>query len=407
MNMSSHTHALTIIDSAGIGDLQRRALIVGAIGAVVGGLGIILHPGDFMPSWLIGFLFFTGLSLGCLGLLMLQHMTGGQWGLVGRRIFEAGARLLPLAALFFIPIVIFAPTLFLWARPEAVQADPILQFKAPYLNVPFFAIRGAIYFVVWLALAYFLNKWSADQDAGVVAQTEADTRRFRVISAPGLILYIILMSLAAVDWMMSLDPHWYSTIYGLIAVVGQGLSALAFAVAVLAILVAREPMNQVLKARHFHDYGKLMLAFVMLWAYFSFSQFLIIWAGNLPEEIPYYLERLRNGWQYLSLALVFGHFILPFCLLLSQDLKKRPKLLARIAWFIVAIRLYDLIWLVAPTFHHEEGAFPISLANVGIPVALGGLWVYLFAGQLQKRALLPVKDPYFTDMLLHGNQGGH
>ena len=400
------THALSTIDTAGIGRLQQRALIVGAIGAVIGGLGVVLHPDQFMPSWLIGFLFFTGMSLGCLALLMLQHMSGGQWGLVGRRVFEAGSRLLPLALLFFIPIVVFAPKLFLWARPDAVQADAILQFKAPYLNVKFFAVRGVIYFAAWIGMAYLLNSWSDQQDAGEVAQTEADTRRFRVVSAPGLLAYIILMSLAAVDWMMSLDPHWYSTIYGLIAVVGQGLAALSFTVAVLAILVAREPMTSVLKAHHFHDLGKLMLAFVMLWAYFSFSQFLIIWAGNLPEEIPYYLERLRGGWQYLSLALVFGHFILPFCLLLSQDLKKRPKLLARVAWFIVAIRLYDLIWLVAPSFNHGEG-FPISLANIGVPLALGGLWVYLFAAQLQKRPLLPVNDPYFKHMLLHGNQGGH
>ncbi len=399
------TNALTTIDTAGIGVLRQRALIVGAIGAVIGGIGVALHPDQFMPSWLIGFLFFTGMSLGCLALLMLQHMSGGQWGLVSRRIFEAGSRLLPIAALFFIPVAVFAPKLYLWARPEAVQADAILQQKAPYLNVPFFAIRGVIYFAVWMLLAYFLNKWSTQQDAGEVAVTEADTRRFRVVSAPGLLVYILLMSLAAVDWIMSLDPHWYSTIFGLIMVVGQGLAALSFTVAVLAILIPREPMNAVLKAMHFHDLGKLMLAFVMLWAYFSFSQFLIIWAGNRPEEIPYYLERLQNGWQYLSLGLVFGHFILPFCVLLSQDLKRRPKLLARVAWFVVAIRLYDLIWLVAPNFNHE--GMPISLANAGVPLALGGLWVYLFAGQLAKRPLLPVNDPYFKHMLLHGSQGGH
>ena len=397
---------LRTIDTAGLEHLQRRGLLVGVAGAIIGAVGVVLHPADFLPSWLIGFLFFTGLSLGCLGLLMTQHMTGGQWGLVGRRIFEAGSRLLPLAALLFIPIVVFAPRLFLWARTEAVQADAILRFKAPYLNVTFFAVRAVIYFVVWIALAYFLNKWSAQQDAGDVAQTEADTRRFRVISAPGLVIYIILMSLAAVDWMMSLDPHWYSTIYGLTTVVGQGLSALAFTVAVLAILVTREPMNAVLTARHFHDLGKLMLAFVMLWSYFSFSQFLIIWAGNLPEEIPYYLERMKGGWGYVSLGLVLGHFVLPFCLLLSQDLKKRPQLLSRIAWFIVAIRLYDMIWLVAPTFNHER-TFPISLANAGIPVALGGLWVFLVAGQLKKRSLVPVNDPDFKHMLAHGSEGGH
>jgi hypothetical protein len=358
-----------------------------------------------MPSWLIGFLFFFGMTMGCLALLMLQHMTGGQWGLVTRRIYEAGSRLLPIAVLLFLPVAIFAPKLYLWARPDAVRTDEILQHKSLYLNITFFAVRAVVYFAVWLFCMLMLNRWSSQQDASEIAVTEADTRRFRVVSAPGLLLYVILLSLAAVDWIMSLTPHWYSTIYGLILVVGQGLAALSFSVAVLAILVGREPMNGLLKAHHFHDLGKLMLAFVMLWAYLSFSQFLIIWAGNLPEEIPYYLDRLRGGWQYLSLALVAGHFVLPFCLLLSQDLKKRPQLLARVAWFIVAIRLYDLIWLVAPTFN--QGRFPITLANIGIPLALGGLWVFLFAGQLRKRALVPVNDPYFKHMLAHGHQGGH
>ncbi len=398
--------ALTTIDAAGIGRLQQRGLMVGVGGVVVGGLGVALQPDQFMPSWLIGFLFCTGLSLGCLALLMLQHMTGGQWGLVTRRIFEAGTRLLPLCALLFLPILIFAPTLFLWARPEAVRADEILQDKAPYLNVTFFAIRAAVYFGIWLFCSMLLNKWSAAQDRGEMAVTEADTRRFRVVSAPGLIAYVILMSLAAVDWIMSLEPHWYSTIFGFIIVVGQALSALAFSVAVLTILAPREPMNAVLRARHFHDLGKLMLALVMLWAYFAFSQFLIIWAGNLPEEIPYYMTRLEGGWKYLSLALAFGHFILPFCLLLSADLKKRPNVLARVAWFIVAMRLYDTIWLVARPFQHE-GALPISLANVGIPLALAGAWVFLFAGQLRKLPLLPIHDPYFKQMLANPHQGGH
>ena len=400
-----NTRDLTVIDTPGIEGLQRRGLIVGIAGAVIGGIGVVMQPNQFAPSWLIGFMFCLGLSLGCFALLMLQHMSGGQWGLVSRRIFEAGSRLLPLCAALFIPIAVLAPQLYLWARPDAVRTDTILQAKAPYLNIQFFLIRAVVYFIVWIVASMLLNKWSAQQDRGEVGVTEADTRRFRVVSAPGLLVYVLLLSLAAVDWLMSLTPHWYSTIFGLVLVVGQGLCALSLAVAVLAILIQREPMNGLLKAHHFHDLGKLMLAFVMLWAYLSFSQFLIIWAGNLPEEIPYYLDRLKGGWQYLSLALVFGHFVLPFCLLLSQDLKKRPKLLARIAWFIVAIRLYDLIWLVAPTFN--QGAFPISLANVGIPVALGGLWIFLFAGQLRKRALVPVNDPYFKHMLAHGHQGGH
>jgi hypothetical protein len=399
------TNVLTTVDSIGIGRLQQRGLMVAVAGLVAGGIGVALQPDQFMPSWLIGFLFCTGLSLGCLALLMLQHMTGGQWGLVTRRIYEAGTRQLPYCALLFIPVAAFAPKLYLWAQPDAVRADPILLFKAPYLNWKFFILRAVIYFAVWLFCSTLLNAWSAAQDRGEVAVTEADTRRFRVVSAPGLLVYILTMSLAAVDWLMSLDPHWFSTIYGLILVVGQGLAALSFSVAVLAILAPREPMNRVLRAVHFHDLGKLMLALVMLWAYFSFSQFLIIWAGNLPEEIPYYLARLTGGWKYLSLFLVFGHFGLPFCLLLSADLKKRPKLLARVAWFIVAIRLYDIIWLVAPAFNH--GGFPISLANIAIPLALAGAWVYLFAGQLRKQPLLPINDPYFKHMLAHPQQGGH
>jgi hypothetical protein len=400
-----NTQALTTIDSTGISRLQQRGLMVAVAGLVAGGIGVAVQPDQFMPSWLIGFLFCTGLSLGCLALLMLQHMSGGQWGLVTRRIYEAGTRLLPYCFLLFIPVAIFAPKLYLWARPEAVSADVILQAKKPFLNWPFWVIRAVAYFAFWMLGSMLLNKWSAAQDRGEVAVTEADTRRFRVVSAPGLVLYVLLMSLAAVDWIMSLDPHWYSTIYGLIMVVGQALSALSFSVAVLALMAPREPLNQVLRAMHFHDLGKLMLALVMLWAYFSFSQFLIIWAGNLPEEIPYYLERLTGGWKYLSLALVFGHFVLPFCLLLSADLKKRPNLLARVAWFIVAIRLYDIIWLVAPGFNH--GGFPITLANIGIPLALGGVWVWLFAAQLRKMPVLPINDPYFKHMLAHPHQGGH
>jgi hypothetical protein len=399
------TNALTTIDSTDIGRLQQRGLYAAVGGLVIGGLGAVSQPGQFMPSWLIGFTFCTGLSLGCLALLMVQYMTSGNWGLVTRRIFEAGSRLLPYCALLFIPVAIFAPSLYSWARPDVVAADEILQYKKPYLNQGFFIIRAAIYFAVWIGCAVQLNRWSTQQDRRESALTEEDTRRFRVISAPGLLIYVLLMSLASIDWLMSLDPHWYSTIFGFIIVAGQALCALSFSVAVLAVLVRREPMNGVLRAGHFHDLGKLMFAFVMLWAYFSFSQFLIIWAGNLPEEIPFYLERMHNGWGVVSSIIVLGHFVLPFCLLLSADLKRRPRALANVAWFIVAIRLVDLIWIVAPNFN--QGGTPVSVANVAIPVGLAGLWVFLFAGQLKKHPLVPVNDPYFKEMLAHAQQGGH
>jgi hypothetical protein len=399
------TKSLTAIDSTDINRVQQRGLYIAIAGFVVGGAGLFLQPAQFMPSWLIGFTFCTGLSLGCLAMLMTQHLTSGYWGLVTRRIFEAGSRLLPFCALLFIPVALFAPSIYSWARPDVVAADEILQHKAFYFQRWFFIVRAVIYFAVWIGCATLLNRWSTQQDRGDAGVTEEDTRRFRVISAPGLVFYVLLMSLASIDWLMSLDPHWYSTIFGFIIVAGQGLCGLSFSVAVLAQLAGREPMSDVVRAGHFHDLGKLMFAFVMLWAYFSFSQFLIIWAGNLPEEISFYITRMHNGWGVVSWIILLGHFVLPFCLLLSADLKRRPRALASVAWFIVAIRLVDVIWIVAPNFN--QAGMPVSLANVGIPVGLGGLWLFLFARQMRKHPLVPVNDPYFRDMLAHAQQGGH
>jgi hypothetical protein len=338
-------------------------------------------------------------------MLMTQYMTGGYWGLVTRRIFEAGSRVLPFCALLFIPIALRTSSLYPWARPDVVAADEILQYKQFYFHLWFFLLRAFVYFAVWIGCATLLTRWSPQQDRGEAAVTEKDTRRFRVISGPGLVLYVLLMSLASIDWLMSLDAHWYSTIFGFIIVAGQALCALSFSVAVLAFLARREPMSDVLRAVHFHDLGKLMFAFVMLWAYFSFSQFLIIWAGNLPDEITFYLARFNNGWGAVSMIIVAGHFVLPFSLLLSANLKKRPQALAVVAWLIVAIRLVDLIWIVAPAFN--QGGIPVSLANIGIPVGLGGLWLFLFAGQLRKYPLVPVNDPDFKDMLANLQHGGH
>jgi hypothetical protein len=392
------THAVNT-DVPALARLQQRALIVGVIALVAGAAGAMADLDQFFRSWLIGFLFCLGLSMGSLALLMLQHLSGGQWGLIGRRVFEAASRNLPLVALMFIPLLFGLPRLFIWARPEVVAADQILQMKAPYLNVPFFIGRAVLYFAIWMALSFLLNAWSAAQDRGEVAVTPEDTSRFRAVSAPGLLLYIILMTFASVDWLMSLEPHWYSTIFGFILVAGQGLGAFALVIAVLATVAGTEPIRSHLTPAHFHDLGKLLLAFVMLWAYFSFSQFLIIWAGNLPEEIPFFVERMQGGWQYVSLLLALGHFALPFVLLLSRDIKKKYGLLAAIAVFILVMRYVDLLWLVEPAFEHH--GFPIHWMDVAIPAGLVGVWLFLFARQLRSRALLPLNDPFFKEAFAH------
>jgi hypothetical protein len=390
--------AIDLRDVPAVSRLQQRALIVGVVGLAAAALGAFTDTGQFFRSWLIGFLFCLGLALGSLGLLMLQHMSGGQWGLVARRVFEAASRTLPVVALMFIPLLFGLDELFLWARPETVHGDPVLTAKAPYLNVRFFVTRAVVYFLIWLACSALLNRWSAEQDRGV-AVTPADSVRFRAVSAPGLLAYVITMTFASVDWIMSLDPHWYSTIFGLLTVAGQGLVSLAFAIAVLAMIVPSGALGDWVGARHFHDLGKLLLAFVMLWAYLAFSQFLIIWSGNLPEEIPWYLERMRGGWGVLALLLLVGHFALPFALLLSRDLKRHAGLLAKVAIVIIVMRLVDLIWLVAPTARHH--GFPVHWMDVAIPAGLIGVWLFVFARQLRSRTVLPLNDPYFKEALAH------
>src|SRR5262249_16735149 len=248
-----NTHVLTTIDSTDIDQLRQRALYTAVAGFVVGGIGAFLQPGQIMPSWLIGFTFCTGLSLGCLAMLMMQHMTSGSWGLVTRRVFEAGSRLLPYCAALFVPVAIFLPSLYSWAHPEIVSHDDVLLHKRFYFQTWFFIARAAIYFTVWIGCATLLSRWSTQQDRGEVGLTEEDTRRFRVVSAPGLLIYVLLMSLASIDWLMSLDPHWYSTIFGFIIVAGQGLCGLSFAVAVLALLPLRKRMKTAMRARHIHD----------------------------------------------------------------------------------------------------------------------------------------------------------
>ena len=383
-------------------DLHRwrtRALIVGIAGAVLCAAGFFASPSQFYRSYLWAYLFVVGLSAGSLAWLMLQYLTGGAWGVVIRRPCEAAARTLPLVALMFVPVFIGIPNLYQWSHPNLVAADEVLRHKHAYLNIPFFTIRAALYLGGWFLLGRLLNAWSAREDR------EGGTRwhkRMAALAGPGLIFWGFAVTFMAIDWVLSLDPGWFSTMFGLLFIAGQTLSSMAFLIAVMVLLSYRKPMSEVLTPRHLHDLGKLLLAMVMVWAYFSFSQFLIIWAGNLPKEIPWYLERMKGGWQFVALALVVGHFALPFALLLSRDLKRNFKLLASIAVFILLMRLVDLYWTVAPDF--LKGSFGLSWMDFAAPAGIIGIWLAYFLTQLERRPLIPMNDPNLEEALQHGRE---
>jgi hypothetical protein len=374
--------------------LRNRSFLVGAVGVVLCAVGAMLDVQQFFRSYLVGWLYWVAPALGCLSLLMLHHMSRGAWGLMVRRPFEAAARTILYLAVLFVPIALGLDHIYEWTDSAAVAADHLLQHKAAYLNKPFFLVRSLAYFAAFSGLAFALSRLSQRQD------DSGDPKlfgRMQRISGPGIVFFCLAITLAGVDWVMSLDAKWFSSLYGLYFLVCQGLAALAFITLVAVWLSRRPPMDRLFEPRHFHDYGKLMLAFVMIWAYFGFSQFLIIWSGNMPEEAEFYHRRLHGGWQALSLAVVLLHFVLPFALLLSRDLKRSARLLGGIAILVLAARWLDLYWQVGPSLH-PDGA-TVHWLDLAATLAVGGLWCGLFFHELGKRTLIPVHDPFLAEAL--------
>jgi hypothetical protein len=387
--------------------VQSRALIVGVVGIVLLLIGAFLNRDQFFQSYLVGFTFWAGIAVGSLALLMLQHLTGGGWGLVIRRVLEASTRTLPLIFALFIPIIIGAHSLYPWTHADVLEESAVVKFKAGYLNLPFFTIRAVIIFVVWFVLYYLLNRWSLQQDK---TGDRSYVKYMRLLSAPGMVLLIFSVTFAAVDWYMSLEPEWFSTIFGLLFVAAWSLSALAFTIAVMAALAKNEPMNQIVAPLHFHDLGKLLLALVMLWAYFAFSQFLIIWSGNLPEEIHYYLPRIKGVLGVTIVVVAILHFAAPFLFLLSRSTKRNPQKLVIIALLVLVMRVIDLYWVLKPAFAHSESgshASFITWTDIVSPIAIGGIWIWFFAWQLGKRALIPINDPQFESTMEQQHASGH
>ena len=376
--------------------IERRAWIVGLCGVAACALGAWLNLDQFMRSYLVAFCFCLGISLGSLAILLLQYLTGVAWGLILRRSLEAGTRTLPLLAILLAPILLGTGSLYIWAHADQVKGDPALEWKRPYLNVPFFVGRAIFYFAAWLAFAWLLNRRSRREDQ---QQPLGSDHAFRNLCGLGLGIYGLTMTFAAFDWGMSLEPHWSSSMYGALFAFSQVLSAFSCMTAAVVLLAPGTALREQLHSQRLRDLGNLLMAFVMMWAYLSFSQFLLIWSGNLREEIPWYIHRMEGGWQYVALGLLLFSFIVPFLMLLNGDLKANPRLLARVAALVLAMRFVELIYLVKPAF--SPGVFTLHWLDLATIVAVGGIWLAYFARQLRAMPVLPLHDPRLLEASSH------
>jgi len=396
--MSPASHHLDLLAPPVVKTIQQRSLLVGLVFSVIAAVGAWAESDQFFRAYLMGFMAWLGVTLGSMAILMLRHLTKGAWGMVIRRILGAAMRCAPLMALLFVPLLFGLPKLYIWARPLDSIADNHLrehlqELTRAYLSKNGFLIRAVVYFATWNLLSFLLTKWSAEQDHPPMRDNSA---RFKALSGPGLILYGFTITFAVIDWVMSIDPSWISTIFGLSFLIGQVLSALCFAVVVERILFRYRPMSELLKPEQVHDHGKFMLAFIMVWAYFSFSQWLIIWAGNLPEEITWYMRRLNGGWGYVGLVLVLFHFAVPFVFLISRPFKRDITRLVWLAVWLMLMRYVDLFWIIEPNF---SVTFNLTWLDIVVPIAMGGLWLAYFFRNLSAMPLVPAYDVFAVEVL--------
>jgi len=360
--------------------IGKKAFLIGAAASVVSVLGALFGAREaFFEAYLVGFLLCVSVPLGVMVISLVHYLSYGAWGFVIRRQSLAATRTIPWMAILLIPLFLGIKSLYLWANPEAVAADPLLQLKSPYLNVTFFMIRAVFYFAVWIILSKFMERKSIellDQD------TEEGRMKLQLVSGLSLLAFIITMTFAAFDWAMSIEPLWFSTIFGIFTVIGQSLMGLAFLVVMVRLSSEEDVLKDESTVRGFHDLGNLILALVMLWAYMAFSQFFIIWSGNLPEEIGWYIHRLNGGWQVVGSVLAIFHFFVPFFLLLNRTIKRSVHFLAMIALFVLVMRFVDIVWIILPTFRHE--LLHLSWLHFTVPVGMGGLWFAFYVKKLRE-----------------------
>ena len=403
--MSAATPHLDLTAPEVVKKISQRSLVIGGLFAVGSVALAFLRPDEFYRAYLLGFMCWLGVALGSMAILMIRHLTGGGWGTVIRRILGAAMRTLPLLFALFIPMFFGIRKVYIWAQPLGNIEDKHLrehleQITQTYLTVNGFIIRAIFYFAVWNVLSFLLSKWSMQTDS---PNAPDNSGRFKAVSGPGLILYGFTISFASIDWIMSLDPSWISTIFGLIILIGEVLSAMCFAVVVERILFDYKPMSEMLKPDFVHDHGKWMLAFIMVWAYFNFSQWLIIWAGNLPSEITFYLRRINGGWGWVAMTLVLFDFAIPFAMLLSRPFKRNIRKLVWVAVLLIFMRYVDLFWIIEPNF---SKTFAITVADAVVPIAIGGIWLAYFFHNLDALPLLPAYDPSAVEVLIPEHHHG-
>jgi len=381
--------------------LQSRAMVVGAIGLAVSLIGLFSNADHFWQSYLFAYIFWSGLTLGCLGIFFLHNVAGGNWGVVIRRLVESGVQTLPVIAIFAIPIFFGMTSLYSWTHADVRAHDFAVGHKAVYMNVPFFIGRTVLYFLIWFFSGYRILKMANDHER------TGDPKLFQRIkgrSAPALLLFVLTTTYAFIDWIMSLEPDWYSTIYGWMFTVGEVILTFSFLIALLVLLSKREPFKSFVTTAHYHDLGNLLLAFTMLWAYMSFAQFLIIWAENLPDEIPWYVRRFSGGWGYVAWFISVFHFCIPFFLLLMRFMKKNPSRLRALAIWMIVVRFVDVFWIVEPAF--RQRGLQIFWTDIVAPIGIGGIWIAFFIRKLKARPLLASNDPrdtYSPAALSHGH----
>jgi hypothetical protein len=378
--------------------LQRGALVVGGVGLAACLLGAFLRPAQFFHSWLFAFISLLAFPLGSLALLMLHHLTGGAWGVAIRRTLEAASRTLPLALVMFLPLLVGLTDNYSWARHDgAADAADEHRYAAQemYYQLPFFLGRAAACFAAWMILVFLFSRWSAEEDR---TGDKASAIRARHASGVGLAIYGLTVTVASIDWIMSLDGHWSSTIFGPIVASSQMLPALALAVVAATFLAEKPPLAAMSGPRLWGDLGNLLLAFVMLWTYMAFSQFLLMWAGNLPEEITWYQRRSEGGWVIVVVLLAICAFALPFCFLLLRDVKRNPARLRGVALAILAMSFVHEYWLIAPAFSET---LTIDWLDVAALAGGGGLWLAMFLWQLQTAPVLPLNLEIHVEEALH------